>query len=100
MDGAKTILPSGPRAHNSYGRIEMLERTSPARARNAETAPLLVNSRTAARSLGISERTLWGLAADGLLPQVRIGRAVRYAVADLQAYIDRQRTGGGTSAAG
>lgn len=72
----------------------MRETSSPARPRNAETAPLLVNSRAAARMLGISERTLWGLAADGLLPQVRIGRAVRYAMADLQAYIDRQRSGG------
>jgi hypothetical protein len=55
-------------------------------------APLLVDSRTAARLLGISERTLWGITAPrGTLPVVKINRACRYALTDLQAYIARQK---------
>lgn len=53
--------------------------------------PLLVTSRDAARMLCVSERTLWGLTARGGVPCVRLGRAVRYAVADLAAYVERLR---------
>lgn len=52
---------------------------------------LLVTSREAARMLSICERTLWTLTNTGLLGAVRIGRSVRYAVTDLEAYIDRCR---------
>lgn len=53
--------------------------------------PILVPPRDAARRLAICERTLWGLTARGEIPCVRIGRAVRYAVADLTAYVAAQR---------
>ena len=52
---------------------------------------LLLTAREAAAALSISERTLWSLTDAGALNAIRIGRAVRYAVADLQAYIDRCR---------
>jgi excisionase family DNA binding protein len=54
---------------------------------------LLLNVREAAKALAISERSLWTLTNTGVLSSVRIGRAVRYAIADLESYIDRRRTG-------
>ncbi|HBJ35160.1 MAG TPA: DNA-binding protein [Planctomycetaceae bacterium] len=52
---------------------------------------LLVNRREAAEMLAISERTLWSLTANGELPSIKIRKAVRYSVGDLQRYIDAQR---------
>ena len=54
-------------------------------------SPLLVDSRTAAKLLAVSERTLWSLTASGEVRCVRIGRAVRYAISDLSAYVERLR---------
>ena len=53
--------------------------------------PLLVTSREAARMLAVSERTLWGLADRGEIPRIRIGRAVRYDVRDLDAWIQHNK---------
>jgi predicted DNA-binding transcriptional regulator AlpA len=54
---------------------------------------LLLSARDAARSLNISERTLWALTAPrGDIPPVRIGRRVLYAPSDLIAWIDTQKT--------
>jgi excisionase family DNA binding protein len=39
---------------------------------------LLVDSREAARMLGVSPRTLWTLTSEGRIRPVRIGRLVRY----------------------
>jgi excisionase family DNA binding protein len=56
-------------------------------------APLLVDSREAAKLLAVSERTLWGLTAAGKLPCVRLGRRVkRYALSDLEEFVARLRT--------
>ncbi len=53
---------------------------------------LLLKTLEAAKSLGICERTLWGLTAPrGPIPAVRIGRAVRFDPHDLQVYIDGQK---------
>jgi hypothetical protein len=50
---------------------------------------LLVDSRTAAKMLSISPRTLWSLTAPrGPIRSVRFGRALRYAVRDLEAAIE------------
>ena len=59
----------------------------------ARRDPLLVTSREAARILAVSERTLWGLADRGEIPRVRIGRAVRYDVRDLDVWIQRNKAG-------
>ena len=54
---------------------------------------LLLTCREAAQSLRVSTRTLWTLTKRGDVRAVRIGqRGIRYAPADLQAWIDRQRT--------
>jgi excisionase family DNA binding protein len=56
-------------------------------AERVAVAPLLVNRQEAAALLSISERKLWELTNRGVTPCVRIGRAVRYRVADLEAWI-------------
>ena len=55
-----------------------------------ETPCLLLTPRDAAKSLSICERRLYGLTKAGELPVVRIGRAVRYGVEDLKAWIEKQ----------
>ena len=52
---------------------------------------LLLTSREAAESRGICERTLYGLTKSGELPVIRIGRAVRYSVDDIRAWIKKSK---------
>lgn len=56
----------------------------------AETNSLALRPRDAARSLGVSERTLWGLTKQGRVPFVRIGKAVRYPVHLLRKWLEEQ----------
>jgi excisionase family DNA binding protein len=59
---------------------------------NETTAALLVTPRDAAKILAIGERTLWQLTHDGAIPCVKIGApCVRYAVTDLQQWVEQQR---------
>jgi excisionase family DNA binding protein len=51
--------------------------------------PLLLKPQDAAGALQISRRKLWSLTADGIIPSVRLGRAVRYSLVDLQAAVDQ-----------
>ena len=55
---------------------------------------LLLTPRQAAEALAISSRKLWGLTASGEIPSLKIGRLVRYSVADLHRWIESQRRGG------
>jgi len=67
---------------------------------NATTTPAptlgivekLLTYKQAGELLGVTERTVWTLVADGELPAVRFGRSVRIDPADLRAYIDRCKT--------
>jgi excisionase family DNA binding protein len=54
----------------------------------------LVNARQAARTLAISERKLWQLTANGEIPHVPIGRAIRYDPRDLRAWVEAQKKSG------
>ncbi len=72
----------------TYDRLDV----QPQRATDQATK-LLLTPREAARTLSICEKTLWSLTKRGELSAVRIGRAVRYDVTDLQAFIN-QRKGG------
>jgi excisionase family DNA binding protein len=54
---------------------------------------LLVDGREAARLLCVSESTLTRLTRSGSLPVVQIGRSVRFAPADLQAWVEARKTG-------
>ena len=49
--------------------------------------PLLIDAKDAAALLAIGTRKLWSLTNSGQIPHVRIGRLIRYAPADLQAWI-------------
>lgn len=54
----------------------------------------LLTYKQAGELLGVTERTVWTLVADGELQVVRFGRSVRIDPADLRAYIDRCKTPG------
>ena len=55
---------------------------------NTNITPSLVNVRGAACMLSISDRAVWRLLKDGRFPTpVRIGRATRWRVVDLEEYI-------------
>ena len=50
---------------------------------------LALTYREAAASLGVCERTLWGMVRDGKLSAIRIGRSVRIPVQALQDFVQR-----------
>ena len=50
----------------------------------------------AARIVGVSPRTMFGLAASGKIPYFKIGSRKLYDVADLQTFVDSLKTGGDT----
>jgi excisionase family DNA binding protein len=61
----------------------------------AQAPQLLLTARAAAAALSVSERTLWTMTHPrGPIPAVRIGRAVRYPVDALRAWIAEQQRGG------
>lgn len=85
-----------------------MARETPARPQDLSKAPShFVNTRTAAHYIGMSEQWLRvvrsrgprsALAADGRVqacdeppPFYRLGRSVRYALADLDAWLERHR---------
>jgi excisionase family DNA binding protein len=53
---------------------------------------LLLRPSEAARLLAISERTLWQLTADGVIPCVRLGRCKRYDPDDLKRQVNQLKT--------
>ncbi len=61
--------------------------------RNLSMPVLLVDTREASRLLAISPRTLWQLTKREAIPSVRIGRSVRYRVADLDSWTLKQIKG-------
>ena len=60
----------------------------------APLAPLVLRPRGAARALGISERLLWQLTHDGVIPHVKVGagkrKCVLYPVAALNDWLLQQ----------
>ena len=59
----------------------------------------LLTYREASKFLAISQRSLWQLACDGLIPQVRIGRSVRFDFSDLNAFVTQQKERSGVKLA-
>ena len=57
--------------------------------------PLALRPKDAADAIGISTRKLWELTNRGLIPHGRIGRAVIYRVADLEAWLAELTKDGG-----
>jgi excisionase family DNA binding protein len=61
------------------------------RKSNSVVAPaILIDARETARRLAISPRTLWQLTKDRVVPSIRIGKCVRYRVADLDEWTRQQ----------
>ncbi len=50
-------------------------------------SPLLVDTREAARLLGIGRTKIYGLIGDGAITPVHIGRCVRFAVSELERFV-------------
>lgn len=57
----------------------------------SSTPRLLLTASEAAKVLSISQRTLFALTKSGQVVAVRIGRAVRYLMSDLEKYVASQR---------
>ena len=51
----------------------------------------LMTSREAMRYLNVSRTTLWRLTRDGMLPAYRIGGDLRFKMADIQGFLERQK---------
>jgi excisionase family DNA binding protein len=56
----------------------------------AEVESLVVDVRTAAKMLGVCERTVRNLTKRGELPVIRIAGCVRYSVEDLKEFVRQQ----------
>lgn len=57
------------------------------------TPRLAMRPKDAAKALGIGTRLLWSLTNQGLIPHVRLGRAVIYPVELLQGWLAEQAAG-------
>jgi excisionase family DNA binding protein len=79
----------------TLARLELLGGRPAGQASSSATpvaiSRLLMKPREASAALGISERTLWDLTHQNVIPHVRIGRAVRYDPADLRAWINANK---------
>ena len=62
-------------------------------ASTADTVPRLVTVHDAAKYLSISVSTLYGWVFQRRIPFVKIGRALRFDRADLDNFINQNRTG-------
>lgn len=56
------------------------------------SVPMLLTYQEAGEVLGVTDRTVSKLVAEGGLRAVRFGRSVRIDPADLRAYIDNRKT--------
>ena len=56
--------------------------------------PLLVNEHQVARLLSLSPRSVWSLSKNGDLPVVWIGKAKRYHIRDIEAFIEARKHAG------
>lgn len=59
-----------------------------------EVPKLALSAREAAEALSVSERQLWALTRDGVIPAVRLGGRVVYPVAVLQRWLEQQTRAG------
>ncbi len=60
-------------------------------ARQTTELVKLLSTQEAAQRLGVSKRTLQELASERKIAFIKFGRNVRFAVADLEAFIDANR---------
>jgi len=62
-----------------------------------ETPCLAMRAREAAKALGISERLLWEWTDRGLVPHIRLGKAILYPVDSLRDWLKQQAKTAGSS---
>lgn len=62
----------------------------PADEISSPVQPLALRPREAATALGISERLLWTWTNQGLIPHLRIGKAIVYPVDSLRTWLLEQ----------
>ena len=67
-----------------------VEQMKPLTAAEPETPCLSLRTREAAKALGISERLLWEWTDKGVVPHVRLGKAVLYPVDSLREWLQQQ----------
>lgn len=67
-----------------------VERISVSAKVEPETPCLAMRSREAAKALGISERLLWEWTDRGVVPHIRLGKAVLYPVDSLRDWLQRE----------
>jgi len=56
---------------------------------------LALRPREAAKALGIGERLLWSMTNQGLIPHLRLGKAIVYPVAELERWLAERAAKGG-----
>jgi excisionase family DNA binding protein len=57
-----------------------------------DAEPLLIDISATAKTLAVSERTVWGLAKDKSLKSVRIGRRLLFDRRDLFEFVDKAKS--------
>lgn len=53
--------------------------------------PTIMNAKQTAQFLQIGERTLWSLTKGKQIPHFRVGSAYRYALRDIEAWIEKRK---------
>ena len=61
----------------------------------SEGEPMLISATQAAKTLGISPRSLWTLTRAGTIPFIQLGRRVMYSPSSLQDWVARNTVVGG-----
>lgn len=61
-------------------------------SQNENQSHRLIKVKAAADYLAISERKLWDLSQNGIIPVVRLGRATRYDLIDLVNFIEKMKS--------
>lgn len=64
------------------------------RPNDGDTPPLGLRPKDVAKLLGISERHLWSLTNQGIIPHIRLGRAIVYPMDKLKAWLAGVAKGG------
>jgi excisionase family DNA binding protein len=82
-------LESSPIDQKQVARLRASQNANFMGQKPPEDKGLLIDSRQAAKLLGISERTLWEMWNTGQMPRpIRIGRVVRFAYEELRAWVN------------
>src|SRR5262249_10548236 len=93
------VLEVSPKRHCNAVRCRAMS-MSQLMSKPSPSSPILVDPREAARLLSISPRKLWQLTKDGEIPSLKIGKSVRYRVADLDSWTQKQLKASARDAAG